>query len=298
MLLRWGSRLAFFACLWLGRAAIASMTVDVTSPTTNWTPITYGSNHPDPSQDQQTGSTESDIVGDGSHPSVYTAFGDASTPSLTDGVLGFRIRLGADQSPAGFKGALFVGVDANGDGALDLFIGVNNSGSADTIGIWNPGAGQNVSPSTTSIVSAPLVSYTITALNYYWTAVNSTIDPTVGSATDLNNDGKNDYFLTFTVPFANVVTQLAAKGITVDQNSTFSYVVATATQANSLNQDLNGVGGTYDGNATWSTLGIISDPITPGGIAVVPEPGAALIAAIVIAFAIVHATFHASAKRS
>ena len=154
---------------------------------------------------------------------------------MTDGVLAFRIRLGADDNPAGFKGALFVGIDANGDGALDLFIGVDNSGSSNNIGIWSPGNGANTSPNTTTIVSAPLVSYTLTALNYNWSAVNTTIDPTVGTATDLNGDGKNDYFLTFTVPFADVVAQLNAKGITVDQNSTFSYVIATATQANSLN---------------------------------------------------------------
>jgi hypothetical protein len=298
MLLRFGSRLAFFTCLLVGRAALASMTVDVTSPTTSWTPITYGSNHPDPAQDQQTGSTESDIVGDASHPSVYTAFGDSGTPSLTDGVLGFRIRLGADQSPAGFKGALFAGIDANGDGALDLFIGVNNSGSSDMIGIWNPGSGANISPNTTSIVSAALVSYTITALNYNWTAVNITIDPTVGTATDLNGDGKNDYFLTFSVPFADVVAQLNAKGITgIHQNSTFSYVVATATQANSLNQDLNGVGGSYDGNATWSTLGVISDPLTAGGIPV-PEPSAAMASALVIAAAIAHCSSRRNARRA
>ena len=274
------------------------MTVDVTSPTTDWTVITYGNNYPDPSNDQQTGSTESDIVGGAGHPSAYVAFGDDGTPSLTDGVLGFRIRLGADQNPAGFKGALFVGIDANGDGAIDLFIGVNNSGSADTIGIWNPGAGANTSPNTTTIVSAPLVSYTITALNYNWSAVNSTIDPTVGGATDINGDGKHDYFLTFTVPFADVVAQLNAKGITgIDQNSTFSYVIATATQANSLNQDLNGVGGSYDGNATWSTLGVISDPITAGGIPV-PEPSAALVSAIIVALAILHASGRRQSRRS
>src|SRR5205814_10009896 len=133
--------------------------------------------------------------------------------------------------------------------------------------------------------SAALVSYTITALNYSWTAVNTTIDPTVGTATDINGDGKNDYFLTFTVPFADVVAQLNAKGITVNQNSTFSYVVATATQANSLNQDLNGVGGNYDGNATWGSLGALSDPITAGGIPV-PEPTTAFFSAIIVALAI------------
>ena len=259
--------------------------------------MTYGSNNPDPSNDQQTGSGEGDIVGNQDHPSVYVAFGDAGTPSLTDGVLGLRIRLGADDNPAGFKGALFVGIDANGDGALDLFIGVDNSGSSNTIGIWSPGNGANTSPSTTTIVSAPLASYTITALNYSWTAVNTTIDPTVGTATDLNGDGKNDYFLTFTVPFADIVAALAAKGITVDQNSTFSYVVATATQANSLNQDLNGVGKNYDGNATWSTLGVISDPITAGGIPV-PEPNAAFFAVAVIAAAIARSNFRRRSRQS
>ena len=273
------------------------MTVDVTSPTTDWTPVTYGSNNPDPSNDQQTGAGEGDIVGNASHPSVYTAFGDAGTPSLTDGVLGFRVRVGADDNPAGFKGALFVGIDANGDGALDLFIGVDNSGSSDKIGIWNPGNGANTSPSTTSIVAAPLVSYTITALNYYWTSVNTTIDPSVGAATDLNGDGKTDYFLTFSVPFADVVAQLAAKGITVNQNSTFNYVVATATQANSLNQDLNGVGKNYDGTATWTTLGIIADPITASGIPV-PETDVALVSALIVAMAIGHSAFRQRARHS
>src|SRR2546430_12409685 len=169
-------------CNFLAEASV----VDVTSPTTSWTVITYGSNNPDPSNDQQTGTSEGDIVGNAAHPSAYTQFGDAGTPSTTDGTIAFRVRVGGDLNPVGFKTALFVGVDANRDGALDLFIGVNNSGSNDTIGLWNPGNGTNVSPSTTSIVSTPLVSYTPTAANYHWSPVNATIDPTVGSATDLN----------------------------------------------------------------------------------------------------------------
>ena len=64
----------------------------------------------------------------------------------------------------------------------------------------------------------------------------------------------------------DVVTQLAANGITgFDQNSGLSYVIATATQANSLNQDLNGVGKNYDGSA-WGTRGGLSDPIMPVGV--------------------------------
>lgn len=263
-------------------------TVDVTSPTTNWTPVTYGSNYPDPSNDQQTGTGEGDIVGNLDHPSVYTAFGDAGTPSLTDGTLGFRARLGADDNPPGFKAAFFVGVDANHDGAIDLFIGVNNSGSSNVVGIWNPGPGANISPNTTTIVSTPLFSYIVTGSNYSFLPVNTTIDPTVGTATDLNADGKNDYFLTFSVPLADVITALNGRGITgITQNSIFSYVAATATQANSLNQDLNGVGKNYDNNATWGALGAVSDSFSAEGTFVpVPEPNSAVVVAVLVVLAI------------
>lgn len=249
--------------------------LDVTSPSTSWTVISYANNNPDPSNDQQTGSSEGDIVGNLLHPSVYTKFDNAGTPSLTDGTVAFRLRLGADANPSGFQYAVFVGIDANADGKLDLFIGVNNSGSADTIGIWSPGAGANISPNTTTIGATPLASYTETASNYSFTAVNTTIDPSVGTATDLDGGGQTDFFLSFSVPLSDIITQLALKGIAgVNENSIFTYVVASSTQGNSLNQDLNGVGGTYDGSATWSTLGILSNPMTASGV-VVPEPNAA-----------------------
>jgi hypothetical protein len=265
-----------------------SSVVDVTSATTNWTAVTYANNNPDPSNDQQTGSEEGDVVGNAAHPSFYTAFGDAGTPSTTDGTLAFRIRLGADANPAGFKAALFVGVDANQDGAIDLFIGVNNSGSADTVGIWNPGAGANTSPNTTTIVSTPLVSYIpVAGTNYHWTLVNTTIDPTVGTATDLDGSGQNDYFLTFSVPFADIGNQLSLRGVTsINENSTFSYVMATATQANSLNQDLNGVPKSYDPNATWSTLGALANPLTASGAPAVPETGTGVLSAAVASLVI------------
>jgi len=131
------------------------------------------------------------------------------------------------------------------------------------------------------------MSYTPTTSNYHWAPVNTTIDPSVGTATDIDGGGQTDHFLSFSVPFNNVVTLLAARGIIgIDENSTFSYVMATATQANSLNQDLNGPDKTYDGSATWSTLGAQTDPMTASGM-VVPEVdpavGVALLAALATA---------------
>src|SRR6266571_2187471 len=114
-------------CLLFVLAVLGPVRGDVVSfnigdSTTTWTPILYpNNNNPDPSNDQQTGSEEGDIVGNVAHPSVYTIFANAGTPSLTDGTLAFRIRVGADANPPGFKGAAFIGIDANGNGSLDLF---------------------------------------------------------------------------------------------------------------------------------------------------------------------------------
>lgn len=255
---------------------LAGSTVDINAPTGAWMAIRYGNNNPDPSNDQQTGSSEGDIVGNLSHPSAYMSFGDAGTPSLTDGTLAFRVRLGADVSPLGFKTALMIGMDANRDGAIDLFLGVNNSGSKDTIAIWAPGTGLNVSPSTTTIGNTPLVSYTQSASNYSWMAVNATNDPSVGTALDIDGGGQNDFFLSFSIGFTDVVSQLATRGITnFDQNTSIAFVISTSTQGNSLNQDLNGVGKTYDPAAVWSSLGVLTDNVTSSGVYLIPEPSSA-----------------------
>lgn len=277
------------SCAALVSSATEASLVDVTSPTTGWTPIRYGSsNGYDPTIDQQTGSAEGDLVGNATHASVYTYFGDGNTPSTTDGSLAFRLRLGADTNPSGFKTAAFVGIITDrASGKIDLFLGVNNSGSADTIGIYAPGGGLNISPSTTTIGSVPLMSYTLAASNYNWAAVTSMTDPTATNF-DIDNGGgpaNVDRFLTFAIPFNDIITQLAARGITgVDQNSTFSYVIATSTQGNSLNQDLNGVGANYNTSSTWGQLGALSDPTQP--IAAVPEVNSILgIAGLIVAIA-------------
>jgi hypothetical protein len=238
---------------------LASAQPNPGSPTTQWVPILYGNgNYPDPSADQQTGSAESDIVGNASEPSLYMQF--------SSGYLGFRLRVGADVSPAGFKGDAFVGLDANGNGSLDLFIGVDNSGSPNELGIWDPGAGLNISPSTTTIVSTPIFSYTETSTNYGFTSVNATINPGATNF-DLNRDGKADQFLTFYVPFTNIV-----RGITgFTTNNPMQLVAATATQPNSLNEDLNGVSGGINSSLTWSQLGGISLSYSPDGVAPIPE---------------------------
>ncbi len=239
--------------------------INPNSPTSQWVPILYGNNnYPDPSGDQQTGSAESDIVGNAAEPSLFMQF--------LNGYIGFRIRVGADVSPAGFKGAAFIGLDANLDGKLDLFIGVNNQGSGNQVGLWNPGTGLNISPSTTTIASPATFSFSETSTNYGFAPVSVSTDPSATNY-DLNADGKTDQFLSFFVSFSNVLSALAAQGITgFTSNSPMMIVAATATQDNSLNEDLNGVAGGINSSQTWGQLGASSEPYAPNGTAPAPEP--------------------------
>ena len=253
------------------------------SPTTDWTAITYPVLIPDFNDDQQTGAPEADIVGNLDRPALYTQFDDNDTPGiLTDGYIAFRLRVGGEDPPTGFTRFAAVGMDANRDGAIDIFIGVDNSGSSDRIEIYQAGTGANTSPNTTTIASVPPPDpippgwvnpyiFTQDATNYSWDPVDATIEPGETDF-DLDSDGDTDYFLSWLVPFDAIVSLLNdTYGISIDEDSPVQYVVGTSTQDNALNQDLGGPDGGTDSPLDWGTLGALTDPITPGGV-VAPEP--------------------------
>lgn len=228
--------------------------------------------------DEQTGQPESDIVGNSAQPGFYFWFDDGSTPLTTDGTIAFRIRLGGDRNPAGYSRTALVGIDGNNDGALDLFVGVDNQGTPNAIKIFDAGAGANISPSTTSI-AAPTSQITyaeVVGTNYSYAAVSAVNDPVTTPNLDINADGVTDQFLSFSVPYADLVSEAARiSGLTIDQHSPLRFVVVTTTQSNSFNQDLGGVPKVYNADSTWTQLGAFSNPYSPGGPAPpadVPEP--------------------------
>ena len=248
----------------------------VSAPTTKWKKIKYGgANSTDPLIDQQTGQPEGDLVGNASNALFYSSF-EIGTPSLTDGTIYYRARVGADSATVGFTRNLFLGIDAGGtNGAgIDLFVGVNNTGSNHSISMWAPGTGLNTGPSTTSIVSPPLASFSVveSASNYNFSVVSTTIDPGITSL-DLQGDG-TDYFVSFSLPFSSLVSALNGQGITgVNQNTQFKYILGTATQDNAINQDMGGTQGNLNSALTFAQLGAISDLTSPLSSAVIPEPG-------------------------
>jgi hypothetical protein len=272
-------RLGLAAAFAVFAAPASAAPIVPSSPTTGWNPIAYPSLLPDYSDDQQTGIPEADIVGDLLNPAFYSLFDDAGTPSLTDGSLAFRVRLGADKNPPGFGHFMGVGLDANSDGALDLFLAVENSGTPDRIAIYDAGPGANTGPSTTTIDTNFLFTYALSAANYDFQAVTATSDPTATSF-DLDADGDTDHFLTWVIPFSDIVSALAGQSINgITQDSTLRYVVGSSNQPNALNQDLGGPNGGTSSGLTWGELGGISHPYSASGT-LIPEPGTAVLLAL------------------
>jgi hypothetical protein len=236
--------------------------------------------------DQQTGQPISDIVGSGTNYGFFVTFDNNGNASHADGTLGFRIRLdaaGGTSSKPAFDRVLWVGVDADSNGSVDAFFGVSAQGNTSTLGIYAPGDSANTSPKTTSISSTAAFSYAFTSSNYNYRPVDFNTDG--GTTNDLTTAtaGDPDYYLSFTIPFADLVSFLGLNPGDADQRS-LRYVVATSTQHNSLNQDLGGVNGGIGSVSTWEQLGGFTPAMNAAGI-LVPEPSSALLFACGLTFA-------------
>ncbi|MBL8483503.1 MAG: DUF4347 domain-containing protein, partial [Rhodocyclaceae bacterium] len=248
-----------------------------------WTAIMYGSGR-DPVGDSQAGAADTDIVGDATHGSLYTAYDDNGTATTADDTLVFRMRIDNPTSNTYFGGVAIVGMDANQDGRIDLFMSVDGRNNGQAVRLLEPGTGLNNSPNTTTTSALPTGwlpnngVYPFAAANYSVVAVSAATDPHWNGDTDLGNDGKTDAFVSWKLPIADLATVLAKpspvdrsgnvgpRGLTgisgYDQNTVVSYVNFTQTQTGPINGDLNGVGASYDKNATFASLGVLTSPMT------------------------------------
>lgn len=220
--------------------------------------------------DHQTGQSAGDIVGtvdSASDPGFFTGFIQNETGSH----LAFRVRLdnnGGNKSNPAFDRFLWVGLDASGNGAIDVFLGVNRQGSNNALQISAPGTGLNMSPNTTTIANTPYFTTGLVVDNYNYRAVDFLFD---GGTTNDLFDGNNDYYVSFATPMQQIAGYLATKSISYNETTPVRYVVATATQGNSLNQDIGGIQGNLNSALTWDELGGISPLMTASG-GVIPEP--------------------------
>lgn len=258
------------ALLWLGLAvARAQAQVAVTDPT-GWNAWAKAdlSLMSEITTDQQTGQGADDFAADATYPGFYQK---AGTIGGADHLL-FRARFdkfdGADQWGNG--GNLGIGMDVNGDGALDLILMMsegsgNPNNRTRTLQWGDPGAGANTGPSTTTWTFPTQTPITLTT--------NTTYDVMQAGDGSLLN-GTADMFLSFAVSFANLQAAVRAytpyTSFTMTYDTRMSYIAFTSTQANSLNQDLFGTTGNTSSTLTWAELGAITGPANAWGV--VPEP--------------------------
>lgn len=209
--------------------------------------------------DQQTGQGQDDFVGD----TTYAGFQQkAGTIGGVDSIA-WRVRMNKYDTK-GFGGSLELGMDLDGDGAIELIMKMTDK-SGQTLAFATPGTGANNSPSTTSWGTFA-GSLTLAATTYNYQQAGD------GSAFG----GNGDAFVTFAISFANLQnavrtyagTEFAA--YTLDYSTRISFIAFTSTQGNAINQDLFGTTGNLTSASTFTSLGAGTGPMNASGI--VPEP--------------------------
>jgi hypothetical protein len=252
--------------------------ITVSGPTTLWTPINKPGVVSDFARDNQANIADLELVGDADNSAFYGQFDGLGTPSTVDGEIAFRFRMSGDQGNARFAGYAWVGVDADRDGTLDLFL----SASDRDIGIYETDANStNSSPGETGIGSL-IWSTRTNQDNYEWAPVTATNDPTATSF-DIDNEAGTDYFLSFVLPFNQLVS--AVTSITAlpafDETAVLSYIAATSTNRNTLNSDINGIEGGTSSQTPWNDEenGITNETGVDG--TPIPEP---VTTSVIVAF--------------
>jgi hypothetical protein len=254
---------------------ISQAVVYVDGSSNDWTPMIGNF---DFHQDQQTGQADGDIVGGtGTNYGFLVAFNDNGDVSSIDGTLGFRMRVdehGGNNNNPSPTNVFWVGVDANNDGALDVFLGANFQGGNSRLEIRASGDDLNQSPSTTSISNSTFKTYTLdtiedlTPANFSYRPVDFLTDG--GNTNDVTGTGEADYYVSFMIPFEDIVDFLGnlQSPINITDTSSLRFIVASSTQVNSLNQDIGGIAGNID--TPW--IQVYPPPYTP-----VPEPSSSLL---------------------
>ena len=253
----------------------------ITDPTTSadgstyyWTPFTVagsGGNTrmSDPTIDQQTGQIQDDLVGSASTPGFFIRYGQIGG---VDSVA-FRFvenKLYTSGGTPGFTGQISVGLDTDGDSALDIVLTVIGKNSNNGINYQAPGTGANNSPSTTTLGNPVLIS-AFTASNFDYEQINSTLYP---NWTQIGTDP--DAVLTFAIPFASLNSALNALGESSITTSTLlRFIAFTSTQTNSINQDLYGPNG-ISGATTFGASGAFSELTTITGVPIPELPSGIL----------------------
>ncbi len=252
--------------------ALIDVTTGVASPT-KWVNVVPSSNAFDYLTDQQTGSgsVSQDLVGGpvdfGSgtkdYGVFYIQFDDNGTVTTADDELAFRFRINnADGVKKDtFQYYLFVGLDFDLNGSVDLFTGIynpDNNGSKSISIYESDPTKSNTSPSTTGF--GDKLYETVPVKNDNW-SIMVTDDGSMFS-------GDVDYFVSFKLPLSafNSALVLADPTWEMTTSSPLRMFIGTASQANSYNQDMGGIDGlNTKSTVPWASMGVFMPIVNPLG---------------------------------
>lgn len=243
----------------------------------SWTYSTTDGYLYDPPDDQQTGQSDSDFAGSSANPSFFIQTG------LINGVevIAMRVIFNkfdpniANGNYTGNPVNVRIGIDANVDGALDLYMGPNFQNTPGLV-FQTPGTGTNTSPSTTTTGSAFYPDgITGNALNLTnspaFTSSNfSYVELTPANASTYYpgwvaqpesvskpNQTDSEGIMSWAIPVSAINAALAEAGltgVTLTADSFLLWVAFTATQNNSVNQDAYGITKSEAQTIPWSSF--------------------------------------------
>lgn len=262
-----------------------------------WTYRTTDGYLNDPNDDQQTGQYDSDFAGTSTLPSFFVQTG---TINGVD-VIAMRVIFNtydANIAAASYTGNpvnVRIGIDANQDGKLDLYMGPNFQSGAASVGFQLPGNGANTAPSNTSVSTifypdansatlgggtAPVFSANNFSYLQLSTANASTYYPGWTTQPDANKTVEEG-MMSWAIPLVDLNRALAEAAIsdannpglpdntTVSASTFLLWVAFTSTQNNSVNQDAYGISKSDVQTTPWNSFTSYMDPTGRP----IPEPG-------------------------
>ena len=249
----------------------------------SWTYRTSDGYLYDPNDDQQTGQYDSDFAGSSTLPTFFVQTG------TINGVEMIAMRVIFNAYDANIASGTYtgnpvnvrVGIDANMDGKLDLYMGPNFQSGAASVGFQLPGTGLNTSPSTTSVSTiyypdatastlgggtAPLFASTNFSYVELTPANAATYYPGWTTQPEAGNKIVTEGMMSWAIPLADVNRALAEAavatsstnptlaGTTISASSFLLWVAFTSTQNNSVNQDAYGIKASDAQTTPWNSF--------------------------------------------
>ena len=280
---KWKSTPTTIACAILCgiSAARAQVNIDVAGPSFDtgssefvYVPLTTSGQTylSDPLGDNQGGSQADDdfVGGSTTDPGFFIQHGLLNG----DDALAFRLRLDGVTNNNNYKGILRVGIDYDNDGAVNIAVGPQLTGSPSSQGIvfQLANGSDNLTPDTTSFGSAfDRIAFVTSGgagvANYNYAPVDSTNSPE--STGDFNGD--SDAILTFAFPISSLEAALNLTPGTITSEQAMRFMAYTTNQIGSINRDLFGSNG-IDVDTSFVSAGFSEATAFDGTVIVIPEP--------------------------